>query len=195
MGASNIEFEIDKKATMNQINKAFNRQRKQDRSYNGHQEGYSGDFQTVSEIKDHTHKVFNSYNDAQDYCLDHAEKWSYAIAVYYRIKSNKTNNKLDRFQERLTNELTLLSGIDSGLPIAKSLTIGCKSCKSNVTRSYIKGVICPVCKNDLRSTTAINRVASIKDRIDKLRKQITLEENKMALKSPIYTLVCGWGAS
>ena len=70
MGANNIEFEIGKKATTKQIEQAFKKQRRLDKEYNGHQEGYSGDFQTVYAVAHHLSKVFDDYNQAHDYCLE-----------------------------------------------------------------------------------------------------------------------------
>lgn len=88
MGACNIEFTIKGKAAEHEIDEAFTRRRKLDAEYNGHQEGYSGDFQTVDYIEfDGT--IFDNYGEAQEYCLAKAKKWEYAVAVY--IEDPKTS--------------------------------------------------------------------------------------------------------
>jgi hypothetical protein len=73
MGASNIEFDIPE-CDESKLRKAFLKQKKEDQSCNGHQEGYSGDFQTVEDVKIHD-KTFNDYTEAHDYCMNNAEKW------------------------------------------------------------------------------------------------------------------------
>lgn len=88
MGACNIQFTIDKQATTQEVLAAFKRQREIDNDANGHQEGYSGDFQTVDTVKCEFKETFPSYNEAMEYCLKKAEKFCYAIAVHYVDKKN-----------------------------------------------------------------------------------------------------------
>ena len=84
MGACDISFTLDNKATRTQIETAFKRQRERDAEYNGHAEGYSGDFQTVDGIDfGHLGQVFSNYSQAHEYCLENAKKWDKVIAVYY----------------------------------------------------------------------------------------------------------------
>lgn len=94
MGSSNIGFTIAGKASVEKIKKAFARRVKEDRAYNGHRDGYSGDFQTVSGVNfNHLGQVFKSYNEAQDYALDRSEKWGPAVAVYFSEKDETTNRR------------------------------------------------------------------------------------------------------
>ena len=83
MGACDISFTIGKKATVEEVNAAFNTQRKEDSIRNGHQEGYSGDFQTVSGVRCKFGQLLTSYSSALEYCLANSEKWEHAIAVHY----------------------------------------------------------------------------------------------------------------
>lgn len=98
MGAHNIEFEIGKKATTKQIEQAFKQRQKHDKEYNGHREGYSGDFQTVHAVDHHLNKVFDDYNQAHDYCLKHATKWATVVSVYYLKEKPKDNKTLERLK-------------------------------------------------------------------------------------------------
>ena len=85
MGAHNIEFRIQSKASWSEITNAFRGRRLADRECNGHQEGYSGDFQTVQSVDmNHLGDIFDSYDEAVNFCLKHAEKWETMVAVYYR---------------------------------------------------------------------------------------------------------------
>ena len=85
MGAENIDFKIKGKATKDQINDKFKERRESDSDRNGHQDGYSGDFQTVDNVDfEYLGKVFDSYREAEDFCLDKAKKWETVVAVYYQ---------------------------------------------------------------------------------------------------------------
>jgi len=92
MGACNIEIYLTGKQSGKEIDEAFNRQQEDDAAYNGHRDGYSGDFQTVREVQYHLTKVFESHDLAHDYCLNNAEKWHSVVAVYY--KEDDTVNTL-----------------------------------------------------------------------------------------------------
>jgi len=91
MGASNIDIIIKGKATDNEILKAFDDRRKRDSEQNGHCDGYSGDFQTVQDVKIKTGVIFPDANTAYNYCLEHAQKWEYVIAVHFKTKAGDTN--------------------------------------------------------------------------------------------------------
>lgn len=90
MGACNIDFNLKGKAKVDEIRTAFRNQQKEDRDYNGHRDGYSGDFQTVEGVELHQDKTFDDYHEAYDYCLDNAQKWYSVVAVYYK-DGNDTN--------------------------------------------------------------------------------------------------------
>jgi len=76
MGAENIEFRLKGKATKAQISAAFMARREQDAFENGHQDGYSGDFQTVHCVDyKYLGDVFDSYETAVNLALDKAEKY------------------------------------------------------------------------------------------------------------------------
>ena len=51
MGATNIHIKREGELTKNEILEAFQAQKVEDRFNNGHQDGYSGDFQTVNQVK------------------------------------------------------------------------------------------------------------------------------------------------
>ena len=87
MGACDISMRVDGNKTQDEVVNAFRKRQEQDRIYNGHQDGYSGDFQTVNRV-DFTDKEFQSANDGLDYCLDHAQKWDSVVAVKVRTDTD-----------------------------------------------------------------------------------------------------------
>lgn len=83
MGACEISFIRDGTLSQNQIEEAFRARQQDDRAQNGHQDGYSGDFQTVNRIEFRT-DVFETRAEAMDYCLSEAQKWDSVIAVMFK---------------------------------------------------------------------------------------------------------------
>lgn len=199
MGAHDISFELNNKASKTEIEEAFKRQVDNDSEYNGHREGYSGDFQTVDKV-DYTHlgQVFNSYSEAYDYCLKHARKWETVIAVYYVdapiVKSkllDRAVTKLKQLHEALANTHVLDKTNEFKT---------CKNCKSRIATKYLQYVNCLVCKNDLRTQGLKNKEKAIEEKIKALSTQkehiIKKLQEKAAKKNKnVKTLVCGWGAS
>jgi hypothetical protein len=91
MGSDSIFFKVKGKASKDEINKAFKARQESDADENGHRQGYSGDFQTVHKIDFRLYQTdtFESLNEAQEYCLKHAEKFLTVIAVYYKNKDSQ----------------------------------------------------------------------------------------------------------
>lgn len=206
MGAHNIEFDIPD-GPRSDVIKAFKEQRESDRDCNGHQEGYSGDFQTVSDVKIHD-KVFDSYNEAHEYCLDNAQKWDYVVAVKYKQSiSNKKSlpKKILDLKNKIKNEIDMLqklkTSIGEEVVNAKSKTIGCKNCDSKINRKFINknSLSCPVCRSTLLSDTNQKRIKNKEDRIKSLQDNLKKEESKFLNKNnklaKLRWLVAGWGAS
>jgi hypothetical protein len=158
-------------------------------------------------------KIFDSYNEAHDYCLNHAEKWEYVVAVKYRDFSKLEKNvtfkeviekKLEELKLRLKTETELLEKINlknqEGLINAVSKTIGCKKCESKINRKFINknSLSCPVCHTTLLSKTAIDQLENKRAKIQEVTKKI--EEEKKAINnknkdlSEVRWLVAGWGA-
>ncbi len=93
MGACSIGFSTDGTKTRDEVVNDF-RDRQADDRDNYHDEdggdgdGYTGDFQTVNRV-DFRGKVFADHDEANEFCLDHAEKWSTVVAVKVE---NETEN-------------------------------------------------------------------------------------------------------
>lgn len=92
MGAQYINAFIDGQATEDEIDSWLSNQQDEDNSYNGHQEGYSGDWQTVSGIVLVKNPLFNSLDQAEEYIQDNAVKWQNGIACYYYSPDGITIN-------------------------------------------------------------------------------------------------------
>ena len=203
MGACDISFELKGKASKEQIEKAFKHQRENDSEENGHQSGYSGDFQTVNKVDCHFHTVFNSYNEAMEYCLKNAQKWDSVIAVYYKdaqcVLTKRETAKhaaLSLEKVKLGEELSKLDNI----PLNNSKAFQtCSGCKSRISLAHVKGVNCPVCRNSLRPKRLMAKMTAVSNKIQKITdKQNVIKGNALARAvnkcKDFKTLVAGWGA-
>ena len=202
MGAHNIDFELKGKQDKTKVNKEFANIRGDNRSENGHREGYSGDFQTVDSVDFHLHKTFNNYQEAYDYCMEHAEKWCTVVAVYYKNVKTKTT-KLEKMHAKIkvqqTNTMKLTEQFTEAVKNGVSKKIACKNCSSSFKRGFVKysryGADCPVCNQSLFSATQKLRIYKSKEKETQLLEKYKAEKNKLAEKcKDINTLVAGWGA-
>ena len=84
MGAVEHIVTDDNVVTTKQVVAAFHRQVENDREYNGHQEGYSGDTQTFDGISPPNNYMtpFASEKDAEKWITDTTVKWGSASATF-----------------------------------------------------------------------------------------------------------------
>lgn len=202
MGACDISFTLEGKKTKEEVKKRFRQQQQEDADYNGHQDGYSGDFQTVGSIK-FIDKTFNSYNEAYNFCMNNAEKWNYVVAVKYKKGETKISSTTKKLKESLNNTQEAIQNLNSksfkDLKQAKSKTIGCKHCDSKINRTYLRTIQCPVCHKDLRSETIQKRLANLKSKKIVLEKRLKDAHKKEVEKGAAKAknsnwLVAGLGA-
>jgi PHP family Zn ribbon phosphoesterase len=200
MGSTNIELIQKGKLSRNEIYDAFKNQQDQDRLENGHQSGYSGDFQTVSKVDYRLDQVFTSQSEAHDFCLKHASKWDTVVAVYFldlKVESKRID-KARQAVKALTQDLASLEST----PLDKSSGFKtCGACKSRLSMSHVKRSCCPVCQSDLRPKALVKRIESLKAKIkaaqDRLESLVKSERQKALTKakpSQFSTMLAGWGA-
>ena len=191
MGSNFVDYKYGKKLTKEQISKEFKNRQEEGRDYNGHQDGYSGDFQTVNcvTIKDN---VFNTLQEALDYIDNNASKWENAVATYYTEKtSSKTSEKVKSQLNKAREDIIILKGsIIQSIKNAKSKTIGCKKCESKINRRYISRPACVVCGGELRSTTDLNRINRAELKVNTL----TERYNKSLKSGKVCTVMGAWCA-
>jgi hypothetical protein len=201
MGGCTITLTAKGHLTNKEIVEMVDRQRIEDREYNGHQEGYSGDWQTVHDIDIRGDLVFNSYAEAEEWCNNNVEKWSGA-AVKYKKQSVLASAKLDKLEIKLKEEYqklaTLKEDIKTKFRSRKSKFVGCPECKSSLNLSKFRDTSCLVCGADLRSKTDLNRIArqekaidTASDKVSKLEKEL---REKNVKKATVRWLVYGAAA-
>ena len=209
MSACDISFTLDGSKPFSDVLAKFRDKRGHDSQGNGHADGYSGDFQTVNEVLNHSDKIFDSLSAAQDYCLKHAQKWENVIAVKYRIvekeiKPNKTQEKLTAKAKTLSEEIRGLSYIAHNNYVAmleRKRVINCGECKSRLNAKFLRknSMECPLCKVSLASKGEQRKIDTLSKQFEKAREKSKAITDKIYAKMLAESkqtkwLVCGWGA-
>lgn len=196
MGAQDISLHLKGKRTKQQIEKAFKQQQKIDAEYRGHQEGYSGDFQTVNGVDYHLDKVFPNEGAAMEYCLENSEKWENVVAVYY-INNFKYSKKTERLAKKVDELNAKIREIETKNleKLKKKTHVTCKDCKSRLNTQYVRTscVLCGVKLISSTKTDVLNRkIGELKIEIEEQKR---LDEQKAKANSKnVDTLLAGWGA-
>jgi hypothetical protein len=67
--------------------------------------------------------------------------------------------------------------------------IGCPKCGSKLSREYLRGENCPLCRADLRSKTTLDKLKWYEDKIADYRNRIEEEKRKQKNKAKIKWLI------
>lgn len=199
MGACDISLIIGKKATVKEILEAFHAQREEDRIQNGHQDGYSGDFQTVDRVEYHLDQVFTSYSEAMEYCLARSEKFCNVVAVYYiqvDIEASAKQKKLEEKIVKLKEEQVKLHRFQD-----KTGFVKCKHCGSRLNKKHMVYKTCRLCSQPLLTGAEQRKAERLDSAIKQAQEKIALlvaEARKKAVEKNgqknLKTLIAGWGA-
>lgn len=199
MGACDISFTIGGKASMSEVADALRARQERDSEYYGHQEGYSGDFQTVHEVKCEFGKLFTSYNEAYEYCLANAKKWEHVVAVHYidvTVERTKLQIKLEEKIVKLKEEEPRLYRFEN-----ETGFIRCSHCRSLLNKRYLYLKTCTLCNQTLltrrelyKSERIAAKIKNAQGLIDKIKEEQKAKALAKNGQKNIKTLVAGWGA-
>lgn len=108
--------------------------------------------------------------------IERADKgaWYNQMAVKFKdYPPAKPSKKLGELSAKINEQRANLQKIidQSGIQHRTSEYIGCEKCGSKLKRVLLKGNKCPLCGEDLRSKTNLDRIAAATERLDKLKKQ------------------------
>lgn len=106
--------------------------------------------------------TFASYDDAQGYIEDHDRGDYDNLAVKYRVADNdilkiKKYKELKERNDRLWREYSDMANA-SYMAGVKSLLVTCSKCGSKISSRHWKRNNCPVCGEDFRSKTTLDRI-------------------------------------
>lgn len=186
------------RGTRDEVLKKWNADVEQAGYEDGH--SYSGSISELGGGFHDTGKVFDNFDDAQAYIEEHHQKWDGAMAVKYKAKGGITKpqaSKMAKLQakaDRAVAELDMLRRkVLDELRNAKSKTVGCKLCGSSIRRSYLHDRYCPVCRNNLLSPTARQRLERANQAISRAQEELRNYKPKRHenIKELVW-LIGGW---
>lgn len=139
----------------------------------------------------HDNKVYGDYDEAVDAIDAFDNGWYDDHAVLFRDCGKQENATIRRLQKQIEDTRKKMEDYIAANHIAnrKSALIGCPHCASKLSREYLKGDYCPLCRTDLRSDTVLSRIQGYKDKIADWEKKIRAEKKKLGEKAPVKWLV------
>ncbi len=179
-------------------------------------EGYSGTIAEMCDIAKFFDKEFPSENDAYSFISDNHQKWDDAFAVsFFRPAKETERDRKRKAKAKAAYDAVEKQVSDAARKIieaffeAKSRFVTCKSCSSKLKRSLLPGriryqngyaysngvtVACPLCKTELLSVTALNRIKAGTDKLAKAKAKFE-EANKSKPSKKKAWLIGGWCSS
>jgi hypothetical protein len=99
---------------------------------------------------------------------------------YYEFREPDNSKKIAELKDRIKASWDKYNGLDKQIwpQTLSSDYVGCKVCGSKLKREYLRSNYCPVCRQDMRPVSTINRLLSLKTSHDKAMD--ALEEYKKA---------------
>lgn len=181
----------------------FKRQRDKDRAYNGTQDGYSGDLQTVEGVLE-VNRSFDTSDEAYKYFEKHCVKWGDALAVRVRDEpAFKSTTKTRRLVaqigtlDRQVGDLNaaLLKKSREKVCARKRGFVTCASCKSKVNVKVCVSATCPVCRRAFVSKADLQRIDRLRAKLAKAREKyqaaVKEQKTKLAKKSKGFKYMVG----
>ena len=202
MGSCNVSTYVSGDKSRQDIRQHIQNLRSENRDYNGHQEGYSGDWQTIDQIN-FSDKIFNTEEEAHEYALDNTKKWEGMAVRYKQIKEVKPSAQLKKVQKAIlaleTKRLKLKENylkfakaawVKRAPVLAKRKTFKCGSCKSTLNMKFVEAsnsgsietyYTCPVCERGLLLPAQLKRANALRKAIAKIEEQIKAKQEKSVI--------------
>lgn len=147
-----------------------------------YEEGCSG---LPSNIKWEERKVFNSYEEAENYIESRSNEWYLQIAVPFLDIKIKETATIKALKERISTYTEKKNLLETELFCKgfKSVFYCCKHCKSKLAIKYLVNNKCPVCRTDLRSETVLKQITRYSEIIHDCNEKLKAEEIKAREKA------------
>ena len=149
-------------------------------------DGYGTDRITFRDV------VCDNISAAQAYINDNDNAFYGGLAVkYYDFSNVKDNKKVDDLEKKIaeTREKKSAFAVAHSVKSQKAAYIGCPKCGSKLSRERLRGNSCPLCSQELRAPSTLERLKSYDNRISEYEKQIAQERLKNKQKAKVMWLV------
>lgn len=132
-------------------------------------------------------RTFNTRDEAEAYIENEDRKhWYNCMAVKYKtvkhdaLRQSKQSKKEEELTAAIKAQMDNLNKIEKGASVQNRTSeyIGCEKCGSKLKRTLLKTERCPLCGNDLRSKTNLDRMANARAKYNELIQKRDAEEKK-----------------
>lgn len=135
---------------------------------------------------------FESYAEAKAFINEKDSGWYDDHAVRFKdyskaVKTSKIVEYENKIQELMKSAKEYKQAHSVHNFQAKH--IGCTRCESKLNKEYIVGERCPLCSNDLRSKTTLDKIKWYEDKIKEFYSRIDNEKTKQKKACKIMWLV------
>ena len=151
-----------------------------------------GDRYGTDRLRVPTERVFDNIDEANAY-IDNADKgWYDGIAVkfldYTGVSATK---KITEYEDKITDILQKKKEYIKAHSVhqQKAAYIGCPDCGSKLNKDKLRGEHCPLCGQDLRAESTLERINSFDVRVNELNAKIAEERKKQKAKATVKYLV------
>lgn len=125
--------------------------------------------------------IFPNFDKAQEYLLNCGKN----MAVQYKDLPKEEPKAVQTAREKVKETEHKYFDADRKFHFenVKSEFIGCKKCGSKINRTYLKKNYCPICNNDLRPNTTLEKIGKYKAEWEKAKNNLNEEINKAKAKN------------
>lgn len=152
----------------------------------------SGDGYGTDKIMFFVDPICDNENAAEEYIkkIDRDFYGGYAVR-YYDFSGVKDSQKVKELEDKIVEIFAKKRAFADAHSVKnqKAAFVGCACCGSKLNRERLNNNRCPVCFDDLRSESTLNKLASYDSRIDECNRKIDQERLKNKKKAPIKWLV------
>ena len=116
--------------------------------------------------------------EAKEYINSHDGGWYDNLAVkYYHTVPNESKKYL-AIKEKVNTLRKKYYALENTNDEIKTDFLTCKFCKSKFNTKYYKGRCCPVCCEDIRSKTLLNKINKLQEKVMEAEKKLKEASNK-----------------
>ena len=139
-----------------------------------------------------TNAPFENQEQAEAYIRERDNGYYAGYAVkFYDYSKAKNTKKMDELNAKIDETFKKRDEYISTHHVKdfKASFIGCSKCGSKLSRQHLNSDKCPVCYNDLRAESTLERIANFDKRIKEYQAKIKQEIQKQKDKADIKWLV------
>lgn len=130
--------------------------------------------------------ICENYDKAKEYIESHDRGFWDCLAVRFKApKDNKKTAKEENLENSVREKYKKWQSLANAFHFAnvKSATTTCPKCNSRLNISYLHSNFCPLCHTDLRPTSTIVKIDSLKTSYDKANAEFKAYKDEQTSKN------------